>query len=228
MDAERGERTDLLHDDVRHRSSISGLQRASRSGSEVLRSGSGPRRVDTGCVQSPLPTWRYALLPAVALLYPMAWLVHSGERVSAAASAIVGVSVTGLGAWVVSRVHGRPTREVARTTANGWTVVIAGAIAPTFVLTGWMPSRRPYRRPDLEVGAWSGRLALGALIVLGLYLMFRFIVSPRRSEGWLQRWLARQWGHGLCPACGMAIYYAPPSPCHYCGWTAEDETVPSR
>lgn len=172
-----------------------------------------------------MASWRYALLPAVALLYPGAWLVHSGEATSAAAAALLGAVISGIGARLVSRLHGRPTREVPGRTAAGWTTVVAGALVPTFVLTGWMPSRKPHRRPDLEVDAWSSRAALAAAIVLGLYLMFRFIVSSRRGGGWLQRRLAAQWGHGLCRSCGMALYYEPPYACHHCGQPADGGTA---
>ena len=173
---------------------------------------------DTAFVKgSPVPAWRYGLLPLVGLMYPGAWLVGGDDNSLAFVAAVASVLACGVGTLLVMQLRDRWTHEAHLQNAIAWSVTIGGALLPTFFVTGWLPSRRPSRRPDLYVETWAGRLTIGAAVGLALFLMFWYLLSPRRGGGWIQRSFAKQWGHGLCPGCGMAIFYGPDHPCGFCG-----------
>src|SRR3546814_2050256 len=105
-----------------------------------------------------------------------------------------------------------PSTTLFRSTA-------VGALVPIILFTGWLPSRRTSSRVLIETVA--GRAAVGLAVTVVLMAMFLYTTSPRRAGGWLQRWMARRWGHGVCRGCGMAIYHGPEHPCSYCGEVTE-------
>lgn len=170
--------------------------------------------------RSPAATWRYALLPLLALGYPVWWLSRDGDLTQAMVAAGAGLLASGAGTLLVVKLRDRWTHEAHLQTSIAWTTVVGGALVPTFLVTGRLPSRRPYRRPDLDVQTWTGRLVIAVGMVSALFLLFWVITSPRRGGGWLQQRLATNWGNGLCDRCGMAIYYGRDRPCAYCGAVA--------
>lgn len=173
---------------------------------------------DTGDVSTaPVRSWRYGLVPLVALLLPALWLVDGGSATEGTGAAVTGLAVSSVGAYLVWAVRDRSTNEVHLQTAIGWALAVIGGLVPTILFTGWLPSRRPLSRPDLKIETVAGRATIGLAVTVVLFAMFAYITSPRRAGGWLQKWMARRWGHGLCRACGMAIYYGPDHPCSYCG-----------
>lgn len=188
----------------------------SRSRSPVLQGQTAVSDTD-GVRGSPVPAWRYVLLPLVGLLYPGAWLLRGDDASLAAAAAVASVVACGIGTLLVVQLRDRWTHEAHLQNAIAWSVTIGGALIPTFVITGWLPSRQPSLRPDLYVETWAGKLTMGAAIGFALFVMFWFLLSPRRGGGWIQRSFAKQWGHGLCAGCGMAIFYGPDHPCGFCG-----------
>lgn len=129
--------------------------------------------------------------------------------------------MSSVGAYLVWAVRDRWTNEVHRQTAIGWALAVIGGLVPTILFTGWLPSRRPLSRPDLKIETMAGRAAIGLAATVVAFAMFAYMTSPRRAGGLLQRWMARRWGHGLCRACGMAIYHGPDHPCSYCGERSE-------
>lgn len=153
----------------------------------------------------------------MALFLPAVWLADGGSTVAGTGAAVTGLAVSSVGAYLVWAVRDRWTNEVHLQSAIGWALAVIGALVPTILFTGWLPSRRPLSRPDLKIETLAGRVTIGLAITVVLLAMFLYMTSPRRAGGWLQRSLARRWGHGLCQACGMAIYYGPDHPCSYCG-----------
>lgn len=184
---------------------------------------------DTASVKgSPVPAWRYGLIPLVGLLYPGAWLLRGDDTSLALVAAVASVLACGVGTLLVMQLRDRWTHEAHLQNAIAWSVTIGGALLPTFLVTGWLPSRRRSRSPDLHVETWAGRLTIGAAIGFALFLMFWYLLSPRRGGGWIQRRFAKQWGHGLCPGCGMAVFYGPEHPCGFCGSNLSDLSAPKQ
>ncbi len=165
----------------------------------------------------PAKPWRYALLPLMALVYPSWWLFRGGGTDLGLAAAAAGVGICGVGTLIAWRLRDRWIHEVHVQLAIACTTVVAGVMMPTFLITGWLPSRRPYRRPDLHVETWADRLPQALAITSALFALFWFSTSPRRGGGWLQKLLAKQRGYRMCRRCGMAIYYEPDHPCFFCG-----------
>lgn len=173
---------------------------------------------DTGDVSTaPVRSWRYGVVPLAALVLPALWLVDGGSAAAGTGAAVTGLAVSSLGASLVWVVRDRWTYEVHLQSAIGWALAMTGALVPTILFTGWVPSRRPLSRPDLKIETLAGRVTVGLAITVVLFAMFAYMTSPRRAGGLLHRSMARRWGHGLCQACGMAIYYGPDHPCSYCG-----------
>lgn len=151
-------------------------------------------------------------------------MASGGDATSGVTAAVVGFMVTTSGAVIVFSVRGRPTREVHTRAAAGWSAVVIGGLVPTIVFTGWLPSRRPRSRSDLEVETVLGRVGIGLATAVVLIALMSFLASPKRGGGFLQRYLARQWRHGTCKSCGMARFRAE-AVCSYCGI---EQTAPSQ
>ncbi len=167
---------------------------------------------------------RVGLLPLLALLYPAWWLVRGGDLRLGVVSAGISLAVAGLGAGVLPAVVGRPVHQVHRRAATAWTLVVAGALVPTILVTGWLPSRRPAVRPDMQLDTLASRMVMALFVVLVLGLLLGAATSPRRGGGWVQRQLARSWGHGSCPSCGMASWRLEVA-CSWCGAPTGAESV---
>lgn len=161
-------------------------------------------------------SWRYGLLPVLALLLPGLWLASDGDVVPGIAAAVSGVTISSFGAIAAWRIRGQPIHAVLHKGALAWSATVIGVLVPTIVFTGWLPSRRPRLRPDLDLQTVAGRVAVSIAAGAAVILVMTLATSPKRGGGHLQRYLARRWRRGLCDSCGMARFRAERT-CSYCG-----------